>query len=432
MLFKNLFRNETVLPSDPTTPQDWFRTILNGTPTAAGVQITAESSLRVSTVYACVNILANSVAKLPFQLHKEKAGKRSRDTKHAVAYLLETQPNPLQTPFIFKHTAEVHRNLWGNAYINIEWNQWGYPAALWLLNPAVTEPIYNPLNGELRYYTTLPDGKQVALKDTDVIHLKTLSTDGIKGKSMIGIARELIGSSTAAQQFKGKFYANGAANNGVLKFPTPLNEDAKAAIRLAWEAQNTGIENAHRIAILDAGLEFESIGMPLKDAQFIEGMQYDKKEIATIFNIPAYKLNDLEKATLNNIEQMGIEFLSDTLDPILTQWEEEFKRKLFSLKEQTFYYLVFALAKLMRTDSKTRAEFYGLMNDKGFYSINDVRKYENLDPIEGGDSYRVDLNHVDVKLVDEYQMNKAGALKGGEKTSAEETTKPEEPKQENQ
>jgi HK97 family phage portal protein len=407
--------------------------MINGFKTRSGQDVTQESSLAVPTVYRCVDILANSVAKLPFQVFKEVKDVRSRDKKHAVYKLLERRPNSQQSPFIFKHTQEVHRLLWGNAYINIEWDMFGFPKALWLLNPAVTDVIEDPFTRKLWYTTTLPDGKPVFLKEEDVIHLKTLSLDGKKGKSMIQIARELIGSSQAAQQFKGAFFANGAMNSGFLKFPTPLNPDAKDVIRDEWQQKNAGIDNAHRVAILDAGLDFQSIGMPLKDAQFIEGMEYDKKAIATMFNVPVYKLNDMENSTLNNMEHMSIEFLSDSLDPVLTQYEEEFTYKLFSEKEQEKYYLEFELKKLMRTDSKTRTENYALMKQEGFLSINDVRRKENEPPIEGGDSYRVDLNHVDVKIADEYQLTMArGGLKGGEGKDNENTSKNDEPNSNNE
>lgn len=417
MLFRRMFKNEAVpIQTDLANPEPWFMKMLGGGSMASsGVQVTPSSSLNVPAVFSCVNILANAVAKLPLQTIKAVKDTKTRDRNHAVAMLLETRPNPHQTPFIFKHTLEVHRNLWGNGYINIEWDMWGFPRALWLLNPAQTEPLLDVNTNRVWYSTVLPNGEQRYIADTDIIHVKTLSTDGLKGKSMIQIARELIGNSQASQRFKGNFYRKGATNSGFLKVPAPLEPEAKDVIREEWELKNSGIDNAGRIAVLDAGLEFETIGMPLKDAQFIEGMQFDKSEIATIFNVPLYKVNSLDKATLNNVEQMAIEFLSDTLDPILTQYEEEFTYKLFTGSELKKYMLKFALGKLMRTDSKTRAEFYKVMIESGIYSINDALDKEDMNSIEGGDAHRVDLNHVDIKIADKYQLSKANAeLKGGE------------------
>lgn len=414
MLFKSLLQNEITGTTDLTNPQPWFLSLF-GTNTASGEVITPSSSLMVSAVFASVNILGNSVAKLPLHTFRKTASGRERDSSHKVSKLLEKRPNPYQTPFKFKHTAEVHRNLWGNAYINIEWDWDGRPKNLWLLNPAATDPKLDE-NGKLWYWTRLPNGTLAKLEDTDVIHLTTLSLDGLKGKSMIQIAREQIGSSQAAQKFKGKFFTNGAAPTGVLKVPGQVNPDAKKVIRDEWEKANAGINNAQRVAILDNGLEFQSIGMPLRDAQFIEGMKFDKNEIAAIFNIPPHMLNELGDATFSNVEQLSLNFIGNTMDPILTQYEEEFSFKLFSESEQKRYYLKFNLAKLMRTDHKTRMEFYKGMTDIGAFSINKVLELEDLNGIgEAGDKHRVDLNHISVEIADEYQLAKAkSGLKGGD------------------
>ena len=201
-----------------------------------------------------------------------------------------------------------------------------------------------------------------------------------------------------------------------IKTEQPLNKEAKNKLRDAWEEANTGLNNAQRIAILDAGLEFEKVGMPLKDAQFIEGMKFDKGEIANIFNIPLHMINELDRATFSNIEQQALDFIQNTLSPILIQYEEEFSYKTFSFNEQKRYYLKFNLTSLLRADSKSRAEFYKIMLDTGAFSINKVLDLEDMDGIgEYGDKHRVDLNHVSIEIADEYQLAKAngGVLQKG-------------------
>lgn len=411
MIFRSVFKNET---TDLVSPAPWFTSIF-GYDSASGEKVTVDSALQVPTVYTCVNILANSVAKLPFQTFKKTSKGRERDSSHAVAKLLEERPNPFLSPFKFKHLIETHRNTWGNAYINIEWGLDGRPKAFWLLNPSVTEPKVDIETNELWYVTTLPGGKQVRISHWDIIHLTTLSVDGLKGKPPIQIAREAIGSSSAAQKFKGKFFANGTAAAGVLKVPGQLNKDAKVKVREEWENLYTGINNAQRIAILDAGLEFQSIGMPLKDAQFIEGMKFDKAEIATIFNIPLHMVNELDRATFSNIEQMSLDFIQNTLSPILIPYEQEFSYKSFSSNELKRYYLKFNLTSLLRGDSQARAEFYKKMIEMGAMSINEVRALEEQDAIEHGDKHFVSLNFTTLDLIEEYQKAKSGASsKGGE------------------
>lgn len=411
MIFSNLLnsKNET---TDLKNSDSWFVKMF-GHEASSGERVTVNSALGVPTVFRCINIRANAIAMLPFQTFKRTNKGRERDRNHAVAKLLERQPNPYQGPFKFKHLAETHRNLWGNAYINIEWGVDGKPKALWLLNPSVTEPYLDIDTNFLWYLTTLPNGEQVKIPYHDIIHLTTLSTDGLKGKTPIQIARESIGSSQAAQKFKGKFFKHGAVNSGFLKIPGMLNKEAKEKIRDEWEKANTGIDNAQRVAILDAGLEFQSLSMPLKDAQFIEAMRFDRAEIANIYDIPLHMVNELDRATYSNIEQENLSFLQNTINPSLVQYQEEFANKLFTEREQSKYYINVNLDMILRADTKTRGEFYKIMLDKGVYSINEVRELEERNAIEGGDTHRVDLNHVNIEIADEYQLARAG-FKGGE------------------
>lgn len=411
MIFSSLLnsRNET---TDLRNSSSWFVKMF-GHEASSGERVTVNSALGVPTVFRCINIRANAIAMLPFQTFKRTNKGRERDRNHAVAKLLERQPNPYQGPFKFKHLAETHRNLWGNAYINIEWGVDGKPKALWLLNPSVTEPYLDIDTNFLWYLTTLPNGEQVKIPYHDIIHLTTLSTDGLKGKTPIQIARESIGSSQAAQKFKGKFFKHGAVNSGFLKIPGMLNLEAKEKIRDEWEKANTGIDNAQRVAILDAGLEFQSLSMPLKDAQFIEAMRFDRAEIANIYDIPLHMVNELDRATYSNIEQENLSFLQNTINPSLVQYQEEFANKLFTEREQSKYYINVNLDMILRADTKTRGEFYKIMLDKGVYSINEVRELEERNAIEGGDTHRVDLNHVNIEIADEYQLARAG-FKGGE------------------
>jgi HK97 family phage portal protein len=409
MIFRGIFKNQT---TDLKNPAPWFSSIF-GYDSASGEKVTVESSMSVPIVYACVDIKANSLAKLPFQVFRKTKKGRERDSSHPVAKLLEERPNPFLNPFRFKHLLETHRNTWGNAYVNIEWGIDGRPKAYWILDPSKTNPKVDAETNELWYVTTLPDGKRVKIPHWDIIHLTTLSLDGIKGKPPIQVAREAIGSSQASQKFKGKFFANGTAAAGILKVPGQIGKTAKDKVREEWETMYTGINNAQRIAILDAGLEFQSIGMPLKDAQFIEGMKFDKSEIATIFNIPMHMVNELDRATHSNIEQQSLDFILNTLSPVIIPYEQEFAYKSFSELELKRYYTKFNLTSLLRGDSKTRAEYYKMMIESGVMSINEVRALEEQDAIDGGDKHFVSLNYTTLDLIEEYQRAKSGASQGG-------------------
>lgn len=401
--------NET---SDVTNPSKWLINIIGGPETYAGEQVNTDVAMNIAAVYACVRILSNHVAMLPIQLYKNVAGKRKRAPDHPVAKLIETRPNPYMTPFQFKQTMEAHRQLYGNAYAEIQYSNSGYPKALWILNPTVTSIVMEKnRDGNLKKYwikTILPNGKTVCLPYENVLHLKGLSTNGLTGKSPIEVARETIGIQIAGQKFTGQFYANGTMTSGVLKVPQSLKPEAKTVIRQEWERFNNGLENSHRVAILDAGLDYQSLGIKQSEAQYIETQKFSIAEIARIFNVPPHMLAELERATFSNIEQQSLEFIRDTLSPLLISWEQELQYQLF-LEDDVFnkkYYFKFNINSLLRGDSQARAAYYEKMINLGIYSINEVRELEDKDKIKNGDKHYMSLNYIDIDLMNEYQKQK--------------------------
>lgn len=411
MLFRKLEKRDDNT-SDLTNPSKWLINFIGGNETYSGESVTTDTAMNIAAVYACVRILSNHVAMLPLQLFQEVRGKKKRIHDHPIAKLIETRPNPYMTPFQFKQTMEAHRQLYGNAYAEIEWSKTGYPKALWILNPLVTKVVMEKDdNGNLKRYliqTQLVNGQIVYLPYTSVLHIKGLSTNGIIGKSPIDVARETIGIQIAGQKFTGKFYANGTMSSGVLKVPQTLKPEAKQVIRKEWEKFNNGLDNSHRVAILDAGLDYQSLGIKQCDAQYIETQKFSIAEIARIFNVPPHMLADLERATFSNIEQQSLEFVRDTLSPLLISWEQELQYQLFT-EEEIFvkrYYFKYNLNSLLRGDSTNRAAYYEKMINLGIYSINEVRELEDKDKIKNGDKHYMSLNYIDIDLMNEYQKQK--------------------------
>ncbi len=414
MLFRKIEKRQEKSTDTSTldTPNKWLINLIGGKETYAGESVTTETAMNIAAVYACIRILSNHVAMLPLQLYQEVRGKKKRIHDHPIAKIIETRPNPYMTPFQFKQTMEAHRQLYGNAYAEIEWGRDGYPKALWILNPLVTKVVMEKDNqGNLKRYlvqTTLVNGKVVNLPYTSVLHIRGLSTNGITGKSPIDVARETIGIQIAGQKFTGKFYSNGTMSSGVLKVPQSLKPEAKQVIRQEWEKFNNGLDNSHRVAILDAGLDYQSLGIKQCDAQYIETQKFSIAEITRIFNVPPHMLADLERATFSNIEQQSLEFVRDTLSPLLISWEQELQYQLFTEEEILVkrFYFKFNLNSLLRGDSTNRAAYYEKMINLGIYSINEVRELEDKDKIKNGDKHYMSLNYIDIDLMNEYQKQK--------------------------
>lgn len=406
MLFSRLLGAKNLV-ADVIDPAQWFIDLFGGgTTTSSGETITANSSLNIATVYSCIDVKSKAIAKLPIQVFKATATGRERDKTHRIAYLLETRPNKFMTPFVFKQTISVHQNLWGTAYIYIESDRQGVKA-LWILPPEATQPYQDLVTGLYTYITTL-NGQTMRLQESEIIRLPYLSLDGISGKSPIQVARETLGVMQASNRFIGGFYKNGTSTKGIITTPQALGSPAKDALRAEWQKANGGVDNAGGVAVVDAGMTYQSVVMPLADAEFIATQKFNVGEIAKIFDVPPHKIGELSNATFSNIEQQSMDFIQDCIMPSLISWEEEFTYKLFVTPNDANHYTKFNPNSALRGDSASRATYYKEMTGIGAYSINDVLALEEKEGIgPDGDQHRVDLNHINISLSDEYQMAKA-------------------------
>ena len=199
------------------------------------------------------------------------------------------------TPFEFKQTLTGHLLLWGNAYAEIERDGAGKVEALWPLRP--DHMRVQLFHGKIFYYYTTPDGAERQI--TDVFHLRGLSSDGLMGLSPIQLARETLGLAKALEEYRSRFFANDARPGGILMNPGELGDLAYARLRKAWEESHGGLNNRNRIAILEKGTTWQDVGVPPDDAQFIQGQEYQKSDIAAIFRVPSYKIGLLKPGTVS-------------------------------------------------------------------------------------------------------------------------------------
>jgi HK97 family phage portal protein len=389
-----------------TGTYDWQTPVVS----SSGEVVTAHNALNLAAIYSCVNVKANAIAKLPLGVFQKTDNGRVKVVNHPVQRLLETRPNPYMTPFLFKHTMEVHRNLYGVAYIKQEFDKYGRPVALYLMYPPYVT-VAEDLDGKKFYIETLPGVENTTVYDeTEILRLPYLTIDGFEPKSPITVARETIGTLKQQQKFLGSFYSNGTLTRGILRIPSQLNKDAKEKVRQAWQEANSGTDNASKIAILDSGIEFQNITIPLQDAEFIASQKFGIEEIARIFNVPLHMINSLENATFSNIEQQSLDFFVNTIAPELVAMEEEMNFKLFTtLEADGGYYVKFNMASALRGDSTARANYYKTMVEMGVYSINEVRELEEKDRIDNGDNHFISLNFTTLNNLENYQNGKNAA-----------------------
>lgn len=376
-------------------PDDWLSFALGARPTNTGVVVNELNALNSTTVLACVKVISEAVATLPLHLYKRNGASRFKASDHPLYNKLYLQPNEEMTALTFRETLQTHALLWGNAYAYIDWDEFGQVRAIYPLMPDVTSPTRGP-DGKI-WYLTQVGNDYVKLPKYQVLHIVGLGINGLKGKSNVQMAREAIGLSKAAEEFGSRFFGNDATPGGVLEHPGGLSDKAYRRVKSDWNKMHMGLKNSHKIAILEEGMKYSPMTMPLKDAQFLEIRKMQISEIARIFRVPPHMIGDLDRSTNNNIEHQGIEFVTHTLRSWLVRWEQAIAVSLLTTKERKKYFAKFSVEGFLRGDTKSRYDAYAVGRQWGWLSANDVRALEDQNPIDGGDVYYAPLNMVPIE-----------------------------------
>ncbi len=366
--------------------------------TASGKTVNERTAMQTTAVYACVRILAETVASLPLNVYRSTDNGKEKAIDHQLYYLLHDEPNPEMTSFVFRETLMSHLLLWGNAYAQIIRDGRGKVLALYPLLPD-RMTVDRTTDGQL-YYEYRKDSGYVILRPEDVLHIPGLGFDGLVGYSPIAMAKNAIGMAIATEEYGGKFFANGASPGGVLEHPGVVKDPAR--IRESWNAVYQGSGNAHRIAVLEEGMKFQSIGIPPEQAQFLETRKFQTEEICRIFRVPPHLVANLDKATFSNIEHQSISFVVHTIRPWLVRLEQGMNKALLSPSEKGRYFVGFVVDGLLRGDYASRMQGYAIGIQNGFLSPNDVRTLENMNTIEHGDIYAMNGNMLKLEDVGAY------------------------------
>lgn len=383
--------------TDHTAPGWVVRWLGGGQQSDAGVQVNEHTALNTLSVVACIMILADTYASLPAAVFRrlEPRG-RERARQHPLYRVLHDEPNPDMTSFTYRHMQMTHLATWGNHYSEIAWNARGDDVlALWPFHPSQVHP-YKRTDGTI-WYRVSGDNGQREIPQENMLHIRGLSTNGLVGLSPLAMMRQAIGVSVAAESYAARFFANDARPSVLLKHPGPtLGDTARKNILESWKEIYEGHQNAHRTAILEEGMDVETLSMPLQDAQFLETRRFEVQEFARFFRIPPHLLADVERSTSwgTGIEQQNIGFVIYTMRPWIERAEQEFNRSLLHPNDRDTYFTKFIIDGLMRGDAASRAQFYNQMWNMGAMSPNDMRELEDWNPVDGGDEYYVPLNMI--------------------------------------
>lgn len=368
--------------------------MLGSQPTPAGVDMDEMSALSIGAVWQAVTLIADNVAAMPVtptELMPDGSHRSLASTPEG--YVLGCRPNPEMTPFVFYETLQAHCLTWGNGYGRIVRqgsDQSDLEAPLkeiWPLLPNQMRPARDPerYSGDVFYqFTAMEPGEQNEdIPANQVLHIPGLGFDGLKGYGVVQMARDSLGLAAAQEKNAGAFFGRSSIPGGVMTVPETvrLTDQSRKNLRESWELLHRGPDNAHRLALLEHGIEYKNITIPPDQAQFLQSRQFSVVEIARWFNIPPHLLRDLSNATYSNIEHQGLDFLTYTLRPWLLRWQQEMLRKLYPARLLAVRAIAHGTDNLLMNDTKARYEAYNSAHNIGLLSLNEMRAKERLNPL---------------------------------------------------
>ena len=380
-------RNNT---SDLLNPRQWLYEALGVKRTLSGVSVNEDSAMRHSAVYACVRIIAETIASLPVFVYERLETGKNKAIEHPLYDVLHSKANEEMSAFSYKETICWHILLTGNSESLIVKNR---------NKDVISLYPYQPKDIKIE----ILDGRAVFKNGSEqldkryLLHIPGLSFNGVIGKSPIGYMREAIGLGMALEQFGSTFFSNGTNIGGVAKHPGKLSKQGHDNLIDSINKAYQGLGNSHKLMLLEENMDFMPVTMPLADAQYIELRRFQLEEIARIFRVPLHLLQDLSRSTNNNIEHQSIDFVMHTIRPWLVRIEQAINMQLFSEQERRKYFVEFSVDALLRGDILSRFQAYSIAKQNGIFNANEIRELENRNPYEGGDKYTIQLNMQDVE-----------------------------------
>lgn len=353
-----------------------------GRSSEAASTVTPETAMQVSAVWACVRLIAETVASLPLAMYAISDGARTVELDHPLARLLAGKPNRYQTRIEFFETVLLNLVLTGNAYcLRGRRSDGTLVSLLPLMSGQVSTRLLR--DGSV-VYEHRHDGGVDVLAEASVWHLK-LFGNGVIGLSPLDYARNPIGIAQAAEGAVGKIYRNGAKPSGVLSLDALLTKDQREQVRENFDTLTTGTDD--RLLVLEKGAKFEAIALSPQDIELLASRRFQVEDICRFFGVPSVMVNDTSGSTVwgSGIQEIVRGFYKLTLRPILEKIEESMRIHLLDPADRTSFEFEFDFEGLLRADQKSRFDGYRVGIQGGIATPNECRRWEGLPPVPGGD-----------------------------------------------
>ena len=369
--------------------------------TDSGLTLTDERAMGLSAVWSCVRLITETVGSLPIAVYERTPAGRNKVEEHFLHDLLRVSPNAYMNPLEFREAMTMALTLWGNAYAHIERDKGGKPTSLIPLRPDLVTPVREAGTVTYHYMT---EGKEYIFAKESILHLKGFGVDGLVGLSPLGYSRNTLGISASADKYASKAFSSNGRPSGFISVDSVLTTEQRKA--LAEIYAQSSVDDT-KTWVLEAGAKYNQITMPPDTMQMLQSRQFQLGEVARIFRVPSYLINDTEKSTSwgTGIEQQNLGFLTYTIRPYLTRWEMAIDSTLLDRTDRRRYFVEHNVEGLLRADSAARASFYSQMAQNGLMSRNEIRMKENLPPVDGGDDLTVQVNLTPVQDLPKVQGN---------------------------
>ncbi|OIO03160.1 MAG: phage portal protein [Desulfovibrionaceae bacterium CG1_02_65_16] len=386
----------------------WFDIIGEGA-SASGQLVNADTTMRISAVFACVSLISGAMSSSPLKTYKGTDSGRQLAEDHNLAHILRLQPNRFMTASTFWMMLGAHKLLLGNAYANIIRNRMGKPIALYPCQPQNVSVYFAWEMGldaklgvernRLFYGVTFPDGTYRLYDQDDMLHIPNVpSGDGKKGMSTVRAMANTAGLAMSSEESASKFFSQGMQFDKVITSSKALSDTAKQNLRESYSLKHAGSRNAHIPPILTEGLDIKAISMSAADAQLLDSRKFSVPEICRFFGVPPVMIGETEKTSSwgSGVEQMARWFAQFTMNKHFMAIEQELSVKLF---RGDGCFAEFDESELLRGDTKTRADYFksalGSLQQPAWMTINEVRAAEGLPKLDDGDTLQKPVLKVD-------------------------------------
>lgn len=393
---------------DAISRSDLLLDLLGSASAKSGVAVTWETALQAASALACARVIAEGVAQVPLKVYRRRTdGGADIATDHPLYTTLHDSPAPGITSYEWRETTGIHLALTNRSYSLIRrqsplFSRGSPTIELQPLQPQQVRPTRHA-DWSITYDVTFDDGTTRTYQPSDILHFKGPSWTSIDGLDGIRLAREAIGLALATEEHGARQFSNGAILGGILSTDAVLSADQSAQLRASWEASQLGLKNAYRTAVLWGGLKWTPRAQQNDQAQWIEVRRFQVAEVCRFFRVLPIMIGEADRtATYASSEQMFLAHVVHTMGPWFSRIEQRLNLQLLTESERSDgYFCKFSVAGLLRGSHKDRAEFYRTLYGIGAFSPNEIRAYEDLNPYDGGDKYRVPMNMEDPSSEDQ-------------------------------